>query len=490
MFIRTANDTSHDQVKILHLSDLHFSEHAYAAAKDSCHSVEHLIDLRRRISQLQFDRAVISGDLSDRGNLDALLRARDFLFGQYSIGNGKKVGLELDEEISLIVPGNHDAFNTKANGDTLTRWQNSIENYNNAFPKHILKEDGCRYSWVEREGWGVYVALADTCFFGDPLLERSGDSVTPFDAIAKGKLARSQAQRLLSWYDAGMRGKLPKPGGDGLISADLFAGSFKVLVMHHYIFEPANCKYDYMMGLCDRHDVFRNIAMANFDVLLCGHKHVPDFGCHTYGFHLDNRGRRRYILNHFRRTIGIGSLPLQYTDGNGKKWPTYLSLGINLILENIRSRMAARQVDECEELINILKEGLEDSKGLRSKMKAITESWVPKGESQLSTHEIEEIERRLNTEFSVPERKQLAKNLADFDTIIRRLNQRQFVQVLAGSATKRPRTSDKPRSFNLHSIERNSTGYNFRSERFPWDYLSKQFVAEPEVASHSFKSAW
>jgi 3',5'-cyclic AMP phosphodiesterase CpdA len=116
-------------VRIAHLSDFHFSEHCDKDCDDATHSTKHLIDLQRALQRLTFDHLVVSGDLSDRGNRDALLRANDYLFSQYSIGEGQSIGLSLAPEVVGLVPGNHDAFNTNHNGDTLTRWQQSLANF-------------------------------------------------------------------------------------------------------------------------------------------------------------------------------------------------------------------------------------------------------------------------------------------------------------------------------------------------------------------------
>jgi len=49
--------------------------------------------------------------------------------------------------------------------------------------------------------------------------------------------------------------------------------------MHHYLFEPPEQSSDYFMRIQDRDVVFRNLALSDFDVLLCGQKHVTAFAC-------------------------------------------------------------------------------------------------------------------------------------------------------------------------------------------------------------------
>jgi hypothetical protein len=45
-----------------------------------------------------------------------------------------------------------------------------------------------------------------------------------------------QTEQLLSWYDLGMRESRNPSGGN--IDKDIFKNALKILVMHHYLFEP------------------------------------------------------------------------------------------------------------------------------------------------------------------------------------------------------------------------------------------------------------
>src|SRR3974377_1779323 len=102
--------------------------------------------------------------------------------------------------------------------------------------------------------------------------------------------------------------------------------------MHHYLFEPPNHKDDFFLRVDHRNIAFRNIAMADFDMLLCGHKHVPDFGRTKYGEHFDRKARVPYLFNLFRRLIGIYTVPLQLDDSKGRKMTKALTLLLAALL--------------------------------------------------------------------------------------------------------------------------------------------------------------
>lgn len=135
------------------------------------------------------------------------------------IGGGEKTGLQLAPSAVLLVPGNHDAYNfdDPQTGSVLDRWKKSLRNYNAVFVERpILYPPGCYYDWVEtgqdsKDPRGVYMAVVDSCFLGDPDDSPRSD-VRRDQLIAKGKLRIDQSERLLEWYDCGVRGALAYPG--------------------------------------------------------------------------------------------------------------------------------------------------------------------------------------------------------------------------------------------------------------------------------------
>jgi len=479
------------QVRLLHLSDLHFSEHADNEAENACHSVPLLQGLQRAVNGMSFDRALVSGDITDRGNVDAFLRARDFLVREYAIRGGQTVGLKLDNSILRMVPGNHDAFNTTMNGDWATRWQRSLENYHAAFPEQKLLEEGCSYDWIERDGWGLYIAYADTCLLGDPDEPETEAPGILADKIAKGRLLRGQAKQLLKWYDLGMSGKLSKPNSGGTISASLFSRSFKILMMHHYVFEPKNLPSEYLMRLCNRFDVFRNIALADFDALLCGHKHIPEFRRHTYGHHLERRGMHRFMFNHFRRKIGLPSKPVEFKDENGRRVSQRVVAGFaalgrylgDLFLSSRNSNDDARWANMAE----LLKEGLKDPKGFQKRIGEACAFALTSGDKEPFTkNELEQVQEHLDR--LTQEELKLLRNGFEPGRLVKTVKNRPFVQIASGSSTKRPKSSDKIRSFALLTVGKTNEGYRLSSDRYVWNSEAEAFQDTPEKDFLLFKS--
>jgi len=153
----------------------------------------------------------------------------------------------------------------------------------------------------------------------------------------------------------------------------------------------------------------------------------------------------------------------------------------------MRERVSADVTRSCDDLIVTLRRGLSDSKGFRQDMKKLMDGWEPKGELQLLERDIHDIESRLSAKFSIPQRQQLERELDWFDGVLRRLGQRTFVQVLAGSACKRIKSSDKPRSFHVHTIARRDDAYEFRSQHFPWNGTDGRFDDVSKTESATFK---
>lgn len=127
-----------NQVTIVHLSDIHFSETDFwkgcieerHGPHRSGHRPETLIALDRKLKTLSWDKLVISGDLSRIGHEDSFGYLKNWLYGTIKAPNGLEIGLNLDEKDNdcVVVPGNHDCFNEKLR-------QQSLENYEKFFPR-------------------------------------------------------------------------------------------------------------------------------------------------------------------------------------------------------------------------------------------------------------------------------------------------------------------------------------------------------------------
>lgn len=476
---------------IAHISDLHFSQGTDRTNPDHAHSIPHLKSLQSKIEAIQPDFIIASGDISNHGDKQSLINASAYLQKNIPIGGEEYIGLGCKPEMLGVVPGNHDAWNGAKFGPLVDRRQQSLEHYNFAFPSHsIPAEHGSYFKWHETNGCGIYIAFVDSCFLGDT--EKHDDS--PFgtirldQAIAKGKLSVKQTEKLLEWHDLGTKGALPLPqDGDGFIDKEVFSKSLKILVMHHYLFEPPESSSSYTMRLHHRDTVFRNVAFADFDMLLCGHKHVPAFDVHTYGHHFDERAMNRYLLNCFRRLIGLHSLSVQIEDEDGNRWSKALTLLTNILVKMkvlMRKNDASKSQIISDEVLDLLKQGLENPDGLEKRVKSFLHEHGMSGAETIDGRELKEIQKRLAVGLSITERKALravAKNVSD---VSKNLQSRPFLQVMSGSTAKACAAENRQRTFNVLNIDCTGSEWRVQSERYIWDWSSNSYLDQPLIQKH------
>ena len=488
--------SEHDFV-LAHISDLHFSEGTDQSNPNHVHSIRHLIGLQNRLAALsEVDCLIVSGDVSNHGDRQSLISASGWLFNKIPIGNGEYTGLKMPSESVRVVPGNHDAWNAKESGHLIDRRQKSLENYNFAFPNHQIPHGGCYFDWRQKGDNGLYIALVDSCFLGDT--EQNDESTfgtLRFDqAIAKGRLTVEQTEQLLEWHDKGIQGRLEDPRQPGTyIDRNVFAASLKILVMHHYLFEPPEKKSDYFMRVQHRDIVFRNIALSDFDVLMCGHKHVAAFDVHDYGDHFDDRAVNRYMTNYFRRLIGLESLPIQFVDEKGRRLSkalTQLAEIIGSCYKRIESWLTATQStandpDIAEKVFQLLKSGLDNPEGLKRTVEKFLHDAGATGASMLDSKELKAIQKRITVGFNTQERKELRKVADSISAISRELKARQFLQLMSGSSAKVSSTPKQNRSFHVYRIRRNDDGWNLVCERYNWE--GNKFSNTPTARNHSFR---
>ncbi len=263
--------------------------------------------------------------------------------------------------------------------------------------------------------------------------------------------------------------------------------------MHHYLFEPPEKKSDYFMNLDHRDIIFRNIALSDFDALICGHKHVAGFDVHDYGDHIDARAVNRYMTNYFRRLIGLESLPIQFVDGDGKR----LSKPLTQIAEIIGSwykkfnnshtetQSLITDTEIAEKVFQLLKDGLDDPDNLKRTVEKFLHDVGTTGASLLESKELKSIQKRISVGLKPQERKDLRRVADAISKVSRDLKSRQFLQLMSGSSAKAYTTSDKNRSFHIYRIIHNNTGWNLVCERYTWD--GGAFSNSPTLRYHSFK---
>ena len=124
-----------DKIKIIHISDLHISEHLTRGASKQYklparygHDIQVFLALDKFLKETQWDILLITGDLTRIGNSESFESIRNWLENQISIGS-YTLGLNLSKSETrsyFVIPGNHDRFNGE-----LT--QNSLDKYHHEF---------------------------------------------------------------------------------------------------------------------------------------------------------------------------------------------------------------------------------------------------------------------------------------------------------------------------------------------------------------------
>jgi predicted phosphodiesterase len=472
------------QITLVHLSDLHFSAGAYRDGPDHSHSIPHLTGIEKRLRQLSVDRVIVSGDITEMGDPESMLRAHDWLFRRFDIGGGQSTGLDLPCDHVILVPGNHDAYNSVRGRQSLTMrgfMQRSIRNYNDVFIHHKFRPDldNCQYHWIEQNGCSVFVVCVDTCYLGDPALDNELLGGMPLSKVAKGKLSRRQSQRIMSWYDRGIKGNLADPSDPArMIPKEAFVGSFKIIVMHHYIFEPNGYRSQYFLRMDDRYDVFRNFAMIDADCLLCGHRHISFASTVTYGEYFQNKGFRRYCLNYLRRILGMSSLPIQL-DVRGRRWSKNATMLIFAIYRWIKRSREYSPEEYLNKLADLLRKTLQDPDAFSKDLGDYIYDLARQGQEPLALNEISSIQAVLRTRFSEDERRQIGDRAEVLTHIATSLSQRRFLQSMAGSAAKKT-SSHKSRSFDVLTLRNEPDRYALRIDSHTWNEQIHDFD-EPTV---------
>lgn len=483
---------SDDKIKLLHLSDLHFSEGKDKSSSSHMHSIVHLQAIEKYVKKNNnFDRVLISGDLTNYGDRESFLTAETWIFGKLHIGDGETTGLGINKERIKIIPGNHDAFNNGRIGSIPNIKQASLKNYNFVFKEYQMKYPNYSYyDWIEKNDLCVFMAYVDSCHLGDTEIEKSDSQFKLFEKIARGKITIRQSENLLGWFDKGSRGLLPINLNDTtqLISKEKFATSLKILVMHHYVFEPADDKNDFFMSLTHRDIAFRNIAMSDFDILLCGHKHVHDFHTRSFGDLFDEGASYRFMLNYFRRLLGIDSIPIQYVDENGKYLTRLVTQFINFIYLKLKNSKNNLTTITEPELVQLFDSFLENPESIEMELKKYILNYQFKGKSILTNQEITEIKKFINTHLSPNKRKEIKNTLSGFNKVIKEFKKRPFLQIMSGSSSKAIGLISKKRSFNEYTITKLRNGYRIESCRNIWDDSIKDFTPCSLAQEQSFKT--
>ena len=246
--------------------------------------------------------------------------------------------------------------------------------------------------------------------------------------------------------------------------------------MHHYLFQPFGDKRQKTLEVHHVRKVFQNLAYADFDMLLCGHKHVSKPFYSKYGEHFDERAKHRYAWNCFRSQVGLNALPDQFIDDKGST----LSRTVSDVMKMTWGWIARKagglvQVNQLDELCNTMKGALENAEDLESVVNQYCERANFSGPPIIAQAEVEELERRLSSAFTKSERMALKPICDQIMKRIKDLNNRQFSQVICGSTTKACKAT-KSRSFNVYEISKNGNDWSFEIGEYEWQHNTKSFV--------------
>lgn len=473
--------------RILHISDLHFSSGRSLHATSHSHSLKLLKGVQACATQLGYNHVIVTGDITDSGDEESLLAARQWLLRTAEIGGGQTTGLDLAVNNTPwdVIPGNHDAFNATHAGSVLERFQVSLTNFLSAFPeaKRSSATSASYYRWIVAPSSPIYIVYLPTCHLGDPDTDRHTDVPPPLDRIAQGHVLEDQWEEILNWYDLGIAGRLPiEPNRSGLIPADDFRTSVKILAMHHYLVEPVYFRRDPTMHFIHADLVKPNVALANFDVALCGHKHVSEVQKLSYSDLLGRRGQVKYLLNCLRRKAGLNSTRVGRADQRGRFFPKWFVDFCGWIAGCLRTRqktidgttMSSDALVEqvCDAIQKILDGDTSPRKTLEGLLDECSEASTWEAADR---EDVKEILKAIGRTLDIKSRREIADAFRLRRREFKTMGDRFFAQAMSGSSGKNHGERDLGRHFRIHDIIRHGHQLLFRSTEYRWVEVMKQF---------------
>lgn len=191
--------------------------------------------------------------------------------------------------------------------------------------------------------------------------------------------------------------------------------------------------------------------MSDFDLLLCGHKHIADIHTYSYLDHFDPRGKIRLAFNHVRRSLGISSLPLG-RDINGRIQNRVVRFILGFLVLS-KTKGGALSNENTSEIIEILERSLNSPDVLRDELRRYVQKRDEVRQAGLfDDEEIRELQERIKATFTAAQRKQLVRSAMSLKGLIERLGGRPFGQIIAGSSAKRSETGERARALNMYDI--------------------------------------
>ncbi|MBL4678103.1 MAG: metallophosphoesterase [Mucilaginibacter sp.] len=481
---------SQNKIRFLHLSDLHFAPNL--SSPNNCLSVEQLIGIEKKINQLKsldstfhFNKVFITGDVSHDGTVDSMVRARSWIFSQLEVNEGRRTGLNLgiNKDLIKIIPGNHDAnFNIPPLGTPAERWAKIGESYKLEFKELETMSDNKPYfyDWIDiGDENGIFMMFVDTSFLSDSEQEKAAG----FSDQIKKRLVNQVVSSIHSIFNLGINGQLSIPGTTEMISAKKYKNSLKIFLSHHYLLQPAGDTSEFLKA-DDRRSFLNKVCLADFDIILNGHRHQPSFFEGSFADNFDERGKIRYIYKQLRYLLGFQNLPTQlYNPSNGQLVTRNASVVMRLIknifqgmypdkpqksiIELLNTAADTNRIDDLENLIKTYLT-IDDGSGIVNIYDEDNEL-----RSYLQTLNSEQ-RASLNRKSD-----QLIKKILTF------LKRKSILAINGGSATIE--ANMERRSFNIYEVVPSATEYKFFTMCYKWNQNGGEFQLD-YTRERSFKT--
>lgn len=226
-------------IKIVHISDLHISEHILRGPSGESklphrygHDVQAFMALDQFLRNTEWDLLLLTGDVSRIGNKESFESVRNWLENEIVFG-ATRVGLNLSKSNSrryVIIPGNHDRFNGE-----LT--QRSLDNYCQEFD--AVKPGDVKTILIGNETVNLHLF----------------DSTASNGSFAYGKIEQ--------------RSLVPK---------SLQSQHIDLALLHHHFLQPPKHPREIATELINSSEVAIYMLNTGFDGIFFGHTHKGYIG--------------------------------------------------------------------------------------------------------------------------------------------------------------------------------------------------------------------
>lgn len=226
-------------IKIVHISDLHISEHLLRAPQRQFrlphrygHDVQRFLALDGFLKNNEWDLLLITGDVSRIGNIESFEGLRNWLENEIFFGE-TKIGLNLSKSGSRryqIIPGNRDRFN-----GNLT--QGSLDNYHSEFD--TVRSGGISTLDVNGERINIH-------YF---------DSTTQQGGFAHGHIDQRD-----------------------MVAKNLSKTEINFALLHHHFLQPPKHPREISTEITNSAQVAAYMLNTGFDGIFFGHTHMSYIG--------------------------------------------------------------------------------------------------------------------------------------------------------------------------------------------------------------------